>query len=359
MWGSNGSTGDMGAVTWRDGTTGTSGVVSLGNSLTGSVVDDYVGGGGVTALTNGNYVVVSPSWNSGDATVDVGAVTWGDGTSGTSGFVSLANSLTGSTANDQVGFGGVTALTNGDYVVDSPNWDSADPTVDVGAVTWGDGGEDGHRLIGSISSGNSITGTSTSRTSDPWDDPEPPPLAFGFDYVNHQLVVGRRYDYIVTWATIPVRPAAPSIVSITPGNHSLSVAFTLSDNGGVSIDYYEYSTDDGMTWQRTTPDGTSSPFVISGLTNDTTYNVKIRAHNIVGMGDASNEVSATTLDSAIPTESTTIPTDSTTVPVVIPATGTNTSSVIPLALVILLAGALLMIVCTRNQLSQLLNRRRS
>src|SRR5262249_27100514 len=112
----NGGLVDVGAVTWGNGTTGASGVVSSGNSLIGSTALDNVGGdGGATALANGNYVVRSPNWDNG-ATTNVGAATWGNGASGTSGVVSSANSLTGSTANDQVGTG-VTALTNGSYVV--------------------------------------------------------------------------------------------------------------------------------------------------------------------------------------------------------------------------------------------------
>ena len=39
---------------------------------------------GVIALSNGNYVIASPRWDNGNA-VDVGAVTFGDGTTGTSG----------------------------------------------------------------------------------------------------------------------------------------------------------------------------------------------------------------------------------------------------------------------------------
>ncbi len=77
----------------------------------------------MTALSNGNYVVSSPDWTNG-AAANAGAVTWGSGMAGVSGPVSAANSLVGSTANDGVGgeFNGVTALTNGNYVVSSPAW---------------------------------------------------------------------------------------------------------------------------------------------------------------------------------------------------------------------------------------------
>jgi len=120
--------GGLGAVSWADGTTTTSAVVSAGNSLVGSSAGDYVGGYGITALTNGNYVARSPNWNG-----NIGAATWADGTKQSSGTLSASNSWIGTTANDSVGVS-VAALSNGNYVVASENWNNL-----VGAATWGNG----------------------------------------------------------------------------------------------------------------------------------------------------------------------------------------------------------------------------
>src|SRR5207244_1519289 len=120
------------AVTFGNGTTGISGVVSAANSLVGSTSNDAVGGS-VTVLANGNFVVSSPNWANGAATA-AGAVTFVSGTSGISGVVSAANSLVGSTSNDRVG-GSVTALANGNYVVSSPGWNNGAATS-AGAVTF-------------------------------------------------------------------------------------------------------------------------------------------------------------------------------------------------------------------------------
>ena len=61
----------------------------------GSTANDGVCEGGVTALTNGNYVVSTFDWDNG-ATTNVGAATWGDGFSGQpTGPVTTANSLVG------------------------------------------------------------------------------------------------------------------------------------------------------------------------------------------------------------------------------------------------------------------------
>lgn len=146
-----------GAVTWGNGLTGISGVISSTNSLTGTVIHDDIGSGGVTALTNGNYVVNSPTWDNGTA-ADVGAVSWGNGLTGISGSVSSTNSIIGKVARDQIGFRGVTALANGNYVITSPDWDNGS-AVDAGAVTWGNGLTG---LTGSLSSTNSLVGTGAS-----------------------------------------------------------------------------------------------------------------------------------------------------------------------------------------------------
>ena len=137
FWCDNGTIINAGAVTWGSGTSGVTGTVSAANSLMGSANQDQVGNRGIIALSNGNYVVRSPGWDNG-LEVNAGAVTWGNGATGTIGTVSATNSLVGSTANDQVGYLGVTALSNGNYVVQSWDWDNSG-VIDAGAATWGDG----------------------------------------------------------------------------------------------------------------------------------------------------------------------------------------------------------------------------
>jgi hypothetical protein len=125
---------DVGAVTWCSGTSGCVGVVTPANSLVGTHPNDRVGGARV--LANDNYVVLSPEWDNG-TTVDVGAVTWCNGAIGCTGVVSVTNSLVGSHPGDSVGLNAL-ALGNGNYVVSSPKWDNG-WIVDVGAATWCNG----------------------------------------------------------------------------------------------------------------------------------------------------------------------------------------------------------------------------
>jgi Repeat of unknown function (DUF5650)/Domain of unknown function (DUF4214) len=149
--------GDLGAATWGDGTKGVVGNISVDNSLVGSQPGDLVGGGvpnaqgGVVALVNGNYVIASPHWNQAS-----GAVTWGDGSNGTSGTVSAANSIIGD-PNDFVGGysdtpgASIIPLTNGNYVVASPYWESWH-----GAITWANGS---HVTSEVVSADNSLVGS--------------------------------------------------------------------------------------------------------------------------------------------------------------------------------------------------------
>lgn len=131
----DGATADAGAVTWGNGASGISGAVGSANSLIGGHANAEVGGGGVFAVGGSNYVIASPLWdNAGEA--HAGAVTWVNGASGATGLVSSANSLVGASANDNVG--AVTVLSNGNYVVATPAWDDGS-TRNAGAVTWASG----------------------------------------------------------------------------------------------------------------------------------------------------------------------------------------------------------------------------
>ncbi|RAR69334.1 YDG domain-containing protein, partial [Flavobacterium aciduliphilum] len=91
-------------------------------------------------------------------------------------------------------------------------------------------------------------------------------------------------------------PSAPTITGITPGNGTLSVAFTPGSNGGASITNYKYSINGGSSF--VSAGSTSSPIVISGLTNGTTYSVQLVAVNNAGDGTSSSTVTATPMATA-------------------------------------------------------------
>ena len=90
------------------------------------------------------------------------------------------------------------------------------------------------------------------------------------------------------------KPSAPNITAITPTSGQLSIAFTppITD-GGTAISNYQYSLDGGSNWITPSPAQSTSPLVVTGLANGTTFPVVIRAFN-GKEGVNSNLVSATT-----------------------------------------------------------------
>ncbi|MCK9408260.1 MAG: fibronectin type III domain-containing protein [Bacteroidetes bacterium] len=104
-----------------------------------------------------------------------------------------------------------------------------------------------------------------------------------------------------TAATPRTTPSAPTITAITPGNGSLSVAFTAGFDGGSALTSYKYSTDGGTTFRTRAAGTTASPLVIAfassdgttALVNGTSYDVQIKAVNVVGDGTASSTTAAT------------------------------------------------------------------
>ena len=103
-------------------------------------------------------------------------------------------------------------------------------------------------------------------------------------------------------------PNDPTNLLATPLNGGGSIAFTIPiNNGGSPINNYQYSINDGASWVPCLPAVTTSPVVINGLNNGTTYAVKLRAVNGFGFaGIASATVSLTPGLLCTPTSRTTI-----------------------------------------------------
>ena len=87
--------------------------------------------------------------------------------------------------------------------------------------------------------------------------------------------------------------AAPTSLSVLAGNTYLQISFTAPSG---SISNYDYSIDDGLTWNTRNPAGTWSPLTIYGLTNGTEYKVKIAARDGDGRGPASAMIAGTPTD---------------------------------------------------------------
>lgn len=145
----------FGAVVWRDGFRAIGEAFSASIAWRGASPGDRVGLAGVVALTNGNFVIASPSWSRGTV-ANAGAVTWVDGSRATSGVVSTQNSLFGGGAGaDLVGSSAAIALPNGAFLAVSDAWGGSGGPGAPGAVTWGDGRSP---LVGAVDPSNSLVG---------------------------------------------------------------------------------------------------------------------------------------------------------------------------------------------------------
>ena len=173
----NGATTNVGAVRHCSGTSGCFGTPGAGNALVGTTAANFVGSSGIVALPNGNYLVRSPSFDDGGID-NVGAVTWCSGTGGCTGAVSLANSLLGGTAFDQISDAGVTAFPDDSYAVQSSLFDNATgPVANAGAYTFGNGDAG---TTGRVGVDNSVVGSVASDLT-----------SFDYDAPRARYVVGR------------------------------------------------------------------------------------------------------------------------------------------------------------------------
>ncbi|MFQ3229889.1 WD40 repeat domain-containing protein [Reinekea sp.] len=134
---------NAGTVRLVDGNTG----LQIGSALAGDVTDDRFGFGGVTLLSNGHYVIASTEYDDENGITDAGSVRLVDGDSG----LQIGSTLAGDDDFDNLGFSGITALPNGNYVIASAV-DSHNGISSAGSVLLVDGNT-GAQL------GNAITGT--------------------------------------------------------------------------------------------------------------------------------------------------------------------------------------------------------
>ena len=87
-------------------------------------------------------------------------------------------------------------------------------------------------------------------------------------------------------------PTAPTSLVATPSDGKISIAFT-APTSSISITGYDYSLNSGSTWSAS--GSTSSPVLITGLSNGTAYTVILRANNASGSGAGSSSVTSTPL----------------------------------------------------------------
>ena len=116
------------------------------------------------------------------------------------------------------------------------------------------------------------------------------------------LYIADTSNQVVEKVTSPsTSPGPPTNVVATPGNGALSVTWSApsSDGGSALTDYVvEYSSNGGTSWTLATCSGTATTCTITGLTNATSYVVRVSTTNAVGTGDPSAISAAVTMTSS-------------------------------------------------------------
>jgi len=140
----SGATIDAGSVRLMDGITGT----QIGSTIFGDQEDDKIGESGITVLSNDNYVIASSKDDNGTMP-DAGSVQLVSGTTGDA----VGPLLIGATSRSRLANGGVSALGNNNYVVASGEDDNGTMS-DTGSIRLfnGNTGEQINALFGDGSS---------------------------------------------------------------------------------------------------------------------------------------------------------------------------------------------------------------
>ena len=92
-------------------------------------------------------------------------------------------------------------------------------------------------------------------------------------------------------------PDTPTISSIVNGENQVSVYFYPGADGGSPITDFQYSTNGGSSF--TSMGSTSSPFVITGLTNGVNYDIQIKAINAIGESNATASTTGSPYENVI------------------------------------------------------------
>lgn len=99
---------------------------------------------------------------------------------------------------------------------------------------------------------------------------------------------------ILRYYTNTPPPATPTLTYALPGNGQAYIYFTKNpDTPAQDITNYEYTIDNGTTWTALSSNDKDTPILITGLTNGTTYNIKLRAVTTSITSAASNAISVT------------------------------------------------------------------
>ena len=193
----------------------------------------------------------------------------GTSTGGTVGYMAIQNSIIGFVANPaNIPTGNITASAQYNYLTTT----STTNDLKAGLAPFNATTNSFSLYAGSASVGygNStyLTGLTPTVTT---------------DQLGNIRTVGAT-NYAGAWESTPLAtttPDAPTALVATAGDGQVSLVFKSAATGGSNVTNYKYSVNDGA-YVTLDPAVTVGPIVITGLTNDVAYTVKLKAVNANG-----------------------------------------------------------------------------
>ena len=230
------------------------------------------------AFNNGNMKIVDSNRTS---------PTYGQGTN--SGFGSTRNLLItpdGSTLYGSEEYGSVLwcSIPREESCPDYDGMSSAGTSVGPMALS-----PDGKTLYGATPNGSGdieVFDLDARESTGRYEVAEDDVVAIAASTDNAFVVTANIFDNTVSFMGGTSQPKRPRSLDATPGNGSASVSFRTGFDGASPITKYQYQLNNG-SWVDAV--GTTSPILISGLTNGTRYSIKLRAVNSVGAGEVSTD----------------------------------------------------------------------
>ena len=250
------------------------------------------GSDGGSAITNYKYQVDSGSWTALSPTDTTSPVTIPSLTNGTTSSIKLKAI---NVAGDGLESSPVSVTPVTPATAPSPptslNATPGNNSVSVSFTAGADGGASITNYEYQLNGSGSWFAVSPADTS----SPVTIPVSNGVSYtVKLRAVnsVGSGAESVASSSFTPrTTPSAPTALVATAGDGQVKIAFTAGSNGGASITKYQYRVGNG-TW--TDAVGTTSPITVTGVSNYTNPQVRIRAVNAAGFGANSDPVTART-----------------------------------------------------------------
>ncbi len=118
---------------------------------------------------------------------------------------------------------------------------------------------------------------------------------------NDSTASGKTATSAPTATVTAAPPSAPTGLTAEAGDATVTLAWAApSETGGAAITGYEYRVKAGTGEYGAWIAATTSPFAVTGLTNDTAYSFQVRAVNSVGGGEASDATATPTAPNTAP-----------------------------------------------------------